>query len=168
VNTLPRVSDFTRERIAREFDNLGPDACVAEITEHLRDGNPELLDMALKCARDVGDPRQIMVGFTMLYRLLVAQCFAQSPDVPAAMLLDPLPRITPETRERIATQIAQQGSDKFTRSALDDLERNNPGLLQMAHHFASRQAQYLAVMQGFALLYASLVAQAASDRASPH
>jgi hypothetical protein len=48
---------------------------------------------------------------------------------------------------------------------IEDLERNNPGLLQMAHGFATRQPDYLQVMQGFALLYKSLIDQSAADRA---
>ena len=37
---------MTRERISREFDNLGPDACVTDIAAAMRRHNPELLDMA--------------------------------------------------------------------------------------------------------------------------
>ena len=40
--------------------------------------------------------------------------------------------------------------------------------LQMAHRFATRQKHYLAMMQGLALLYACLVAQAADDRTVLH
>ena len=66
MSWLPTVAESTRERVSREFDNLGPDACLAEISEYLRQNNPELLDMAAKCARDVGDAGQIMVGYAML------------------------------------------------------------------------------------------------------
>ena len=59
MSALPRVAESTREQIAREFDDLGPDACIAEISEHLRDNNPEWLHMAAKCAGDVGDARRI-------------------------------------------------------------------------------------------------------------
>jgi hypothetical protein len=47
---------------------------------------------------------------------------------------------------------------------IDELERHNPGLLQMAHNFASNQRDYLGVMQGFALLWAALIAQSVADR----
>src|ERR1700728_3608758 len=57
MSALPRVAESTREQIAREFDDLGPDACIAEISEHLHDSNPEWLYMAAKCAEDVGDAR---------------------------------------------------------------------------------------------------------------
>jgi hypothetical protein len=48
---------------------------------------------------------------------------------------------------------------------IEDLERTDPELLQMAHSFAERQGNYLALMQGFALLYKSLVVQSVADRA---
>ena len=35
MSSLPRVTALTRERIAREFDRSGPDACIAEITAEL-------------------------------------------------------------------------------------------------------------------------------------
>jgi hypothetical protein len=38
----------------------------------------------------------------------------------------------------------------------------------MAHNFAARQRNYLGVMQGLALVYASLAEQAAADRAVLH
>jgi hypothetical protein len=171
MSWLPRVAEQTRERISREFDNLGPDACLAEISRDLSANNPELLDMATKCARDVGNPAQIMVGFGMFYRLLVAQSStALAPPSPAgeARQLDPLPRVTPQTRERIVKQIDQQGAETFTRQSLEELERSNPELWQMAHNFSSRHKDYLGTLQGFALLYACLVAQAAADRVAFH
>jgi hypothetical protein len=158
LSSLPRVSESTRERISREFDNLGPEACVEEITVSMRRHNPELLDMALRCAVDIGDADQIMMGFAMFYRLLAAE---------AATDLA-LPRVTPETRGRIVQQIEQKGSEAFTHAALELMERANPELLQMAHRFATRQKHYLAMMQGLALLYACLVAQAADDRTVLH
>lgn len=54
MSTLPRVAESTRERVAREFDDLGPDACIAEITAHLRESNPEWLYTAARYARDFG------------------------------------------------------------------------------------------------------------------
>jgi hypothetical protein len=158
LSSLPRVSELTRERICREFDNLGPDACVVEITVGMRRINPELLDMARRCAADIGDPGEVMVGFAMFYRLLVAE---------AATDLA-LPRVTPQTRGRIVQEIEQRGSEAFTYDALAQMERGNPELLQMAHRFATRQKHYLAMMQGLALLYACLVAQAADDRTVLH
>ena len=50
MSVLPRVTELTRERISREFDDLGPDACMAEIKADLRQHNPELLDMAFRWA----------------------------------------------------------------------------------------------------------------------
>lgn len=48
MSLLPRVTEKARELIAREFDARGPDACMADIIEHLERHNPELLDMAAK------------------------------------------------------------------------------------------------------------------------
>ena len=53
MSALPRVAESTREQIAREFDDLGPDACIAEISEHLRDNNPEWLYMASFQSREI-------------------------------------------------------------------------------------------------------------------
>lgn len=158
MSSLPRVTEATRERISREFDNLGPDACVSEIAAAMRRHNPELLDMAQRCAADLGAAQDLMAGFAMFYRLLAAE---------AATDLA-LPRVTPQTRGRIVQEIEQKGSEAFTHAALEQMERGNPELLQMAHGFATRQKHYLAMMQGLALVYASLVAQAADDQAVLH
>lgn len=164
MSWVPRVAESTRERVSREFDSLGPEACLAEISQYLRTHNPEILDMATKCARDLGDAGQTMVGFGMFYRLLIAQL----PRNGATSHGDILPRVSAQTRERVARQIAEGGPEAFTRETIEHLTRNNPELLQMAHQFASRRQDYLGTMQGFALLYASLVAQADVDRQLPH
>jgi hypothetical protein len=145
---------------------LGPDACFAEIAADLRAHNPELLNMAVKCANDVGNSEKVMIGFGMFYRLLIAEAAMShellSPE--SEHRLNPLPRVTPETRESLVEQIDARGTDAFTMESIAELERGNPELLQMAHNFASSQPDYVAVMQGFALLYASLVAQSRADR----
>jgi hypothetical protein len=164
MSPLPRITELTRERIAREFDDLGPDACVAEIIKDLRQNNPELLDMAIKCAADVGDPSKIMVGFGMFYRLLVAQ----SSSAGASSQINPLPRVTAETREAIVAEIDEKGPEAFTLESVKTLEETNPELLQMAHTFASRQGNYLGVMQGFVLLHRSFVLQSLLDRTRLH
>lgn len=171
MSLIPRVAEYTRERICREFDNLGPDTCRSEISQLLNQSNPELLDMATKCAVDVsrntGEPEKIMVGFCMFYRLLLAQAAATSgPDVSGinGAPRPGLPRVTLATRNLMVKQIDRSGPDAFTRSAIADLEHSNPELLCMADDFASRHEDYLGVMQGFALLYSSLVAQCAADR----
>jgi hypothetical protein len=167
MSSLPRVEEHTRERIAREFDSLGPDVCVVEISRELRDHNPELLEMAIKCATDVGDPAEIMVGFCMFYRLLTVQLGGADAHLREARKearLSPLPRVTQDTRDLVVREIDRKGADAFTTDSIEELERSNPELLQMAHNFASRHADYLGIMQGFALLYRSLVAQAAKDR----
>jgi hypothetical protein len=107
---------------------------------------------------DIGDAEEIMMGFAMFYRLLAAE---------AATDLA-LPRVTPETRGHIVQEIEQKGSEAFTHGALEQMERGNPELLQMAHRFAARQKHYLAMMQGLVLVYACLVAQAAEDRTVLH
>jgi hypothetical protein len=172
MSALPRVAESTREQITREFDDVGPDACVAEISAHLRENNPEWLWMAAKCAGDVGDPQRIMGGFCMFYRLLIAQAAPSHPmtiesRAPAEQL-NPLPRVTVETRAAIVAKIDQSGAEAFIKDALQELDGGNPELLQMAHYFASGHDNYLGVMQGFALLYTALVIQSEADRLSVH
>jgi hypothetical protein len=161
MNPLPRVTESTRERVAREFDHLGPDACMTKITSDLERHNPEVLDMMSKCADDLGNPTKIMQGLGMFYRLLVMQSRA---DVGESLLSLP-PRVTPDTRDLIVKQIDEKGTEDFTMECIDDLEETNPELLHMAHNFASKHRDYLGVMQGFALLYKSLVLQSSADRA---
>jgi hypothetical protein len=137
---------------------------MVEIEEDLEHHNPELLDMAAKCARSLGDYRRIMVGFGMFYRLLLA------PAMPGSEtgMLNPLPRVTVQTRDAIVRAIDSEGTEAFAMEVIAELEANNPELLRMAHGFASRQKDYLAVMQGFALLYRSLRDQFAADRRLLH
>lgn len=159
MNSLPRVAGLTRERVSREFDDRGPEVCRTEIILDLQANNPELLDMATRCARDVGDSMRIMTGFCLFYRLLTAQAQQQLPA---------LPRVSAATRADIVKQIGMLGSQEFTSRTVDELERNNPELLLMAHYFAESQADYLGVMQGFALLFACLSAEAEHERGVLH
>jgi hypothetical protein len=169
MSSLPRVTDLTRERIAREFDERGPDTCVREITLNLEANNPELLDIATRCARDVGDATRVMTRFCMFYALLISEAGATlgtPPDIERLRLN--LPRVSPETRASIVERIDAGGSKRFTREALEELERDNPALLAMAHSFADDQSDYIGIMQGFALLYACLSAEAAQQHRSLH
>jgi hypothetical protein len=171
MSSLPRVAGLTRERIAREFDDRGPEVCRTEITLDLEANNPELLDMAARCARDVGDFARIMTGFCMFYRLLTAEARAArgtSRDLGDKQQFDLLPRVTPATRADIVKRIDTIGSKEFTTEVIAELERNNPELLLMSHNFAEDQADYGGAMQGFALLYASLLAEAAQERGVLH
>jgi hypothetical protein len=171
MSALPRVAESTREQITREFDDVGPDACVAEISAYLREHNPEWLWMAAKCAGDVGDPPRIMGGFCMFYRLLIAQAAPRHPmtiESGAPAELNPLPRVTVATRAAIVAKIDQSGAETFLNDALRELDGGNPELLQMAHYFASAHDNYLGVMQGFALLYTALLIQSEADRLSVH
>ena len=163
MTALPRVAEQTREKVSREFDDASPGVCVARISQTLRNENPELLDMAAKWARDIEVTGNGMAGACMFYRLLMVESGPQH-DFDATPALSGLPRVSPETRDSIVQQIDEQGADVFTRSAIKSMERDNPELLQFAHGFASRQSDYLRAMQGFALLYASLVAQSTEDR----
>ena len=63
--------------------------------------------------------------------------------------------ITATSRDRDETTIAE-------------LEESNPELLQMAHNFAAGLKNYLHVIQGFALLYRSLLVQSQAERGSLH
>jgi hypothetical protein len=175
MNPLPCVTVLTRERISREFDDRGPDVCRAEITLDLEANNPEWLDMATRCACDVGDTARIMIGLCMFYRLLAAEArtalaASQDPGDGARLRLRLrlLPQVSPETRASVVERIDTVGSKEFTRSAIAELERNNPELLLMAHNFAENQTDYGGLMQGFALLYACLLAQALKERGSLH
>ena len=163
MSLLPRVTATTRERIARELEDFGPAACVAEATENLERHNPEFLDMAVRCAGDVGEPARIMVGFAMFYRLLIAQ----SP-VGTGSMLSPLPRVTPKTRNAIVQLVDRMGTGRFVTETIAEIERDNPELLQAAHGFAVRHEDYLGIMQGFALLYRSLAIQSEADRVLVH
>jgi hypothetical protein len=156
VNLISPITPTTRERIAREFDDRGPEACVAEVIEDLKRNNPELLGIACRCAASLGDRPKIMLGFSMFYRLLIA------PSAPAGgiSVLSPLPCITPETCDLMVRQIDRVGHEAFTMQIIEDLELNNPELLQMAHNFASKQRDYLGAMQGLALFYRSIVEEA--------
>jgi hypothetical protein len=160
MSLLARVTEKGRELVAREFDDRGPDACMREIVEHLKPHNPELLDMAARCAGDVRNPTKAMFGFGVFYRLLIL-----APTRTDVVI--PLPRVSVETRALLA-EIDEKGSEGFTTEAIAELEISNPELLQMAHNFASRLGDYLHGMQGFALLYKSLLVQAGVDRAKLH
>lgn len=164
MSILPRVTDPTRERIAREFDNLGPDVCMAVIRRDLDKHNPELLDMAIKCAGEGKEGEKLFTAFGMFYRLLAAE--ASAPLESGA--LTALPQVSPETREWIALRISLIGDEQFSREAIDHLEAANPELLQMAHGFASGRRDYARTMQGFALLHEALLRQSLSDRLRPH
>jgi hypothetical protein len=158
------VSAATRERISREFDERGPQACLAEVIEDLRRNNPQLLGIARSCAASLDDQPRIMLGFGMFYRLLIA------PSVPvgATSGVSPLPCVTRETCDVVVNEIDRDGTEAFTMRIVNDLEANNPELLQMAHNFASRQSDYLGVIQGLALFYKSIVEESKAVRSRPH
>jgi hypothetical protein len=164
MSMLPRVTELTRERIAREFDDLGPDVCMGEIKADLRRHNPELLDMASRWAGGSGEADRLMTEFGMFYRLLAAEAHAQV----GAAALNPLPRVSVEVRDVIVDRIDRTGGEDFTREAIGNLESVNPQLLQMAHGSASRRADYGRTMQGFALLHEAMLTQWKRDRASQH
>jgi len=164
MSFLPRVSERTRERIAREFDDLGPEACMAEIVNAMRRDNPELLQMAQNCAEDVGEASKVMAGFGMFYRALAVEAFvAMGSEATSA-----LPRVDPQTREKIVLEIDELGTEAFTYRSMDGLEQSNPELMQIAHRCAARTPDYLGVIQGFALLHRSLVVQCGADRSNLH
>jgi hypothetical protein len=170
MSFLPRVTALTRERIAREFDARGPEAVRREIESDLQANNPELLDIATRCARDLGDTSRVLTRFCMFYRLLTAETRTSLSALTELELLQMnlLPRVSRETRASIVTRIDTLGSQQFTREAVAELERDNPELLTMANNFAEEHPDYLGVMEGFALLYASLSAQAAQLRTNLH
>ena len=164
MSVLPRVTEITRERISREFDDLGPEACMAEIRADLQRHNPELLDMASRWAADSGETKSLMTAFGMFYRLMTAE--ARAPLGVAA--LNPLPRVSAEVRDSIIDRIEKIGAERFADVAIDNLEAANPELLQMAHGYASRRTDYARTMQGFALLHEALLMQSWWDRVRRH
>ncbi|MRG54626.1 hypothetical protein GF108_03400 [Phyllobacterium sp. SYP-B3895] len=164
MSVLPRVTELTRERISREFDDLGPDACLAEIKADLSQHNPELLDMAIRWAGGEPEAAGLMTAFGMFYRLLAAEVHAPM----RSSALNPLPRVSIEVRDAIVKRIDRTGSETFTREAIDNLEVANPELLQMAHGYASRRLDYGRTMQGLALLHEALLIQSQRDQASRH
>lgn len=127
---------------------------MTEILDELLDHNPHYLEMAVRCAKDLGDPDRIISGFAMFYRILAHGARDRARAVP---------RITPETRDIVSTLIGEFGEERFVLLASETLRDENPCLLQMADSFASRHEDYLAIMQGFALLYKCLAAQAVID-----
>src|ERR1700733_2319598 len=157
MSVLPRVSELTRERISREFDDLGPEACMAEIKADLRRHNPELLDMASRWAG--GETAGLMTAFGMFYRLMTAEALAPL----GVAALNPLPHVSTDVRDSIIDRIDRIGAEGFPDQAIDNLEAANPELLQMAHGYASRRTDYARTMQGFALLHEALLVQSRRD-----
>jgi hypothetical protein len=134
---------------------------MTETLEELQETNPELLDMASKCAASFGARSEtVLLELVIFYRLLRSEYQAMDPRL---RLAAPFPRLTPATRDRIVELIDDEGLEAFTLRAVEDLERHNPELLQMAHESASRAGDYLPLMQGFALIYKALSEQAAAD-----
>lgn len=152
---LPLVHEIYWERVARDFDDVGPEACMTEIVDELLAHNPHYLEMALRCVADLNDPEAVMTGFAMFYRILALDARDRGGAVP---------RITAETRDVVSALIGEFGEERFLLLATETLHDQNPWLLQMADSFASRHPDHLAIMQGFALLYKCLAAQAASNR----
>jgi hypothetical protein len=164
MSVLPRVTELTRERISREFDDLGPDACMAEITADLRRHNPELLDMASRWAAGGSEAASLMTAFGMFYRLLAAEARAAL----GSSTFYVLPRVSAEVRDAIVERIDRTDGEIFTHEAIDNLEAHNPELLQMAHGYASPRPDYGRTMQGFALLHEALLIQSLRDQAKRH
>lgn len=170
MSSLPRVTAVTRERIARELDARGPETVRTEAERDLKLNNPELFDIAARCARDVGNPTRVMGHFYIFYRLLAAEAQAALGTLPESerLQLSLLPRVSGATRSSIVERIDAEGSHRFTRDAVAALERENPELLIAANSFAEGHPDYMGLMAGFALLYACLCAEAAQLRASLH
>ncbi len=72
MSSFSIVTSLVRERIAREFDDRGPEVCTTEVIADLARNNPELLEMATRCASGLQNSPRIMMGFGMFYRLMRA------------------------------------------------------------------------------------------------
>ncbi|MDB5699684.1 MAG: hypothetical protein JWN69_2488 [Alphaproteobacteria bacterium] len=151
---LPPVDEIFWERVAREFDDAGPEACMADILDELLTHNPLYLEMATRYARDCHNPDRVLTGFAMFYRIIALASRDRGRTVP---------RITNDTRDAITTLIGEFGEERFTLLATETLHGENPYLLQMADSFASPSDNHLIIMQGFVLLYKALSAQAVID-----
>jgi len=119
MSSLPRVGGLTRERLARELDDRGPEVCRTEITLDLEANNPELLDMAARCARDIGDFTRLMTGFCIFYRLLTAEAHTArgtSPDLGDKQQLTLLPRVVGGEDEALVEHVGSAG--EIARHAL--------------------------------------------------
>ena len=103
MSVLPRVTELTREQISREFDDLGPEACMAEIRADLQRHNPELLDMASRWAGDGRETKSLMTAFGMFYRLMTAEALAPL----GVAALNPLPRVSAEVRDSVIDRIEE-------------------------------------------------------------
>src|SRR5258705_11839663 len=104
MSLLPRITEKARELVSREFDTRGPDVCMAEVIEHLEQHNPELLDMAARCAADLDNPGKAMLGFGAFYLLLVGSL----PPLAGPRFLTPLPRSRAGTRTHIYAEIDEK------------------------------------------------------------
>jgi hypothetical protein len=155
MTPIAPVTVASRERIAQEFDDRGPEACMAEIMIDLRRNNPELLDIASRCAASLGNAPRIMQAFGIFYRLMI------DPWLPVddPLRLSPLPRVTPETRDRLVADIDRKGPEAFTLGIITDLERRDPELLQALHSIASAMPDPLGMAHGLALFYHAVVVQ---------
>src|ERR1700720_2960576 len=111
MSLLPRVTEKARELIARELDARGPDVCMAEIIEHLERHNPELLDMAARCAADLKDPGKAMVGFGVFLRPVPAEF----PLPRRRSCLNPLARRGGGTGAAPVGEIDEKGAAAFPR-----------------------------------------------------
>jgi hypothetical protein len=151
---LPPVDEIFWERVAREFDDAGPQACMAGILDELLTHNPHYLEMATHYARDCRDPDGVLTGFAMFYRIIALAARDRGRTVP---------RITNDTRDAITALIGEFGEERFTLLATETLHSENPYLLQMADSFASPSDNHAVIMQGFVLLYKALSAQAVID-----
>ena len=164
MSSIARVTETAREHLAREYDARGPEVCTLEVVDHLNLHDPEFLDIAMKCAVDTDNPDKAMTGFSMFYRLVAGH----PPSGFGVRTLTLLPHVSAETRDRLVAEIDAKGVEPFTREAIAELDDSTPELLQMAHGFASGFADYLLVMQGFALLYRALTVQATAEPGPPH
>ena len=88
---------------------------MAEMIEHLQKHNPEFLDMAARCAADLGTPAKAMVGFSMFYRLLMAQSLAGA----GTRTLTLLPRVSAETRDLLVAHIDRGTGRAQSRASAD-------------------------------------------------
>ena len=166
MSVLPRVTELTRERISREFDDLGPDACMAEIEADLREHNPELLDMASRWAAGERRSEQPHDGIRHVLqaagrgsarlRLRLQAAFTCCRAFPSRSATPSSSASTAPMARRSRTRRSTISKPAIPNSCrwLTDMRRGDRTMRR--------------TMQGFALLHEALLIQSRRDQASRH
>jgi hypothetical protein len=111
---------------------------MAEILADLCRNNPELLDIASRCATSVGNAVRAMQAFGVFYRLMIG--------------------------DRLVAEIDREGPERFVLGILGEFEWQNPELLHSLHALSSRLPDPFGAAQGLALFYRAVAVGATVGR----